>query len=378
MIDIKKIHPCIPYFNSLSKLADKKIINLTSNGQNCLPNEKIKDIAIAALTLGHSGISDLDGHIGLREKIACFFEKEYSWKYNPATEITITAGAPQAISTIISAFIKEGDEALIIEPSFFSYGQIVDANGGRPVYIQMKQPDFHIDWDEVQKGINGHTKLIIINSPNNPTGKTLNASDIERLAKIVNGTKILILSDESFLNILFDKFEHQSITRYPQLAERSFIVSSLGKWFSTDGWKIGFCAAPTKLTADFRRFHNVISYSVNSPFQVAFDLLLKDPSNYQSVASILQEKRDLLISGLKKSKFSIVPSQGSYFLLLNFSKISNSKDIDFVRYLLDEKNIATVPLSYFYHDLADQKYIRICFAQPNETLIQAIELLQNI
>jgi methionine transaminase len=378
MIDIKKIHPCIPYFNNLSTLSDKTIINLTSNGQNCLDHEKIKEIALSAITSGHSGQSDLNGHHELRKKIADYFEKQYTWKYNPATEITITAGAPQAISTIISSIIKEGEEVIIIEPSFFSYGQIVEANSGRPVYIQMKQPDFHIDWDEVQKCVNSRTKLIIINSPHNPSGTLMNASDMERLAKMINGTKILILSDESFLNILFDNYEHQSIARFPKLAERAFIVSSLGKWFSTDGWKIGFCAAPSKLSSDFRLFHNVLSYSVNNPFQVAFSLLLEEPENYQSVAIKLQAKRDLLISELKKSKFMLHPSQGSYFQLLNFSKISSKKDSAFAQYLLEEKSIATVPLSFFYHDLADQKYIRICFAQPDETLLKAIEILKKI
>jgi methionine aminotransferase len=378
MIDIKKIHPCIPYFNNLSALSNKNIINLTSNGQNCLPEEKIKEIAFQALMSGNSGPGDLNGHLGLRNKIAAFFEKQYTFKYDPLTEITITAGAPQAISTIISTVVKDGDEVIIIEPSFFSYGQMVQANGGRSVFVQMKQPDFHIDWDEVQKVINSRTKLIIINSPHNPSGITLNAGDMERLSKIVNGTNILILSDESFLNILFDKYEHQSVARYPKLAERSFIVSSLGKWFSTDGWKIGFCAAPAKYTDDFRRFHNVISYSVNTPFQVAFDLLLKDTENYKFVAEIIQAKRDMFLNGIKKTKFEVIPPQGTYFMVLNFSKISNKKDAEFANYLLEEKNIATVPLSYFYHDLADQKYIRISFAQPDDALEKTLDIFKTL
>ena len=373
MIDIKKIHPGINYFDKLSAYSGNGYINIANTSLQ--PDAKIISALAKSFKSGLNLYTGLDGYLPLRQIITSLIEKNYTYSFNPETEITITAGASQAIAIAISAFIKEGDEAIIFEPSYYTYGSLVQANGGRPLYIRLKQPDFHIDWDEVQKGINSRTKLILINSPHNPSGSILSAHDMERLSRIVNGTNIIVVSDESFENIIFDNYEHQSVARFPKLAERSLIISSFGKSLHTEGWKLGYCAAPAKISADFRKFHHFMSFSVNAPMQTAIYDILSQPELIQNISAQLQAKRDLLLNGLKKSRFRITPSHGTYYQLLNYCEISNVKDMEFAQELLDKHKLVVFPLSYFYHDLADLKFIRICFAQPDDLLKKAIEIL---
>jgi len=377
MIDIKKIHPGITYLNNLSNLLNDQIIDLACEGNIfTAPGQLIK---AASKSLGENyNRCHLNGLFSLRERIAEFIQKEYTYAYNPAEEITITAGTSQAIATAISTFIREGDEVILFEPAFYSYDSLVMANGGRPVYIQKKQPDFQIDWAEVQKGITSRTKMIIVNSPNCPSGSILSVADMDKLAKIVNGTKIIILSDETFGQVVFEGYEHQSIARFPKLASRSLIISSFGKALQIDGWEIGYCLAPAKISADFRKIHHLQTFSVNAPLQFALAEFLAGYIFDDKVSRLLQAKRDILVNGLKKSKFTIHPANGTSFQILNYAAISEDKDVDFCNYLLENKNIAVMPLSYFYHDLLDQKCIRLCFAKSDETLNKAVEIFNQL
>ncbi|MDP4207194.1 MAG: aminotransferase class I/II-fold pyridoxal phosphate-dependent enzyme [Bacteroidota bacterium] len=378
MTNIKRNHPGIAYLSGLSELGYSDFINLANEDTDLLPSGKLLKAATHALTKGFNNYTDLNGYLQLRKNISQFVMKEFAYTYDAHSEITITAGISQAVSTAISSLIREGDEVIIFEPAFYVYDLMIMANGGRPVYIQLKQPDFHIDWDEVQKVINSRTKMIIINSPNFPTGSVFSVTDMEKLAKIINGTKIIILSDESFHQIVFDGIEHLSVARFPKVAEQTMIISSFGKALHVEGWKLAYCLAPAKIMADFRKLHNVLSYSVNAPLQVALSSVLEDDEIFKGIVEKFQAKRDLLLDGLKDTKFKFTPSKGTYFQVLNYSDVFDGKEGDFCNYLLETKKLALMPLSYYFHDLIDQKCVRVCFGKSDETLKKAIEILNSL
>ena len=378
MIDIQKVNPGIALFGKIQKQNDADILNMCNEGSYCDGNEKLLHVIQNSFVSNTNIHAPLDGYYPLRENISRLIENDYSFVYRPDSEITITAGAASAISTAISAFIKEGDQVIIFEPSYFTYAPVVLANGGRPTYIKLKLPDFHIDWDEVQKGITVNTRMIIINSPHNPTGKILTAQDMERLTRIVNGTKIIILSDESFDKIIYEGYEHQSIARFPKLAERSIVVFSFGKSLLSEGWKLGFCLAPERLSETFRKFHYLFSMSVNLPFQVTISDLLGRKSIFDGKAKYLERKRNLLIKGLKNSKFKLNSSSGTYFQIVNYAELSEEKEVDFCNQLLEKHRLAVMPLSHFYHDAVDNKYLRICFSVPDETIEKALAILNSL
>ena len=378
MIDIKKVHPGLTYLSSLLTLLNNEIINLASESQVFAPHKNLIKAATSALRNNYNQCNNLDGYLPLREKISEHIQNEYSHIYHPEKEITITAGISQAIATAIAAFVRDGDEVILFEPAFYSYSLMITANGGRPVYIPMKQPDFHIDWDEVQKQITSRTKMIIINTPHFPTGAVFSAEDMEKLTKILAGSKIIILSDESFGQIVFEGYEHQSIARFPKLAGRSIIVASFGKALHVDGWEIGYYLAPAKISEELRKFQHPQILSVNAPLQMALAEFLAEPADYSEIAKKFEAKRDILVYGLKHSNFVVCPSKGTYFLILNYSSVSEVRDLDFCKNLFDNQKIAAMPLSYFYHDLIDQKHLRICFAQSDETLFKAVDILKQL
>jgi methionine transaminase len=378
MIDIKKVNPGIAFLNQLLPLSDPHVLQLAEKSSELEPHPEYISIVQKAFTTHSYNYTLLNGYMPLREKIAEYIQEKYKHKYSPKFEVTVTAGATQAIAAAIACSVKDSDEVIIFEPSFYTFSSMVVAAGARPVYIPLKSPNFQIDWDEVQKVITSRTRLIIINSPHNPTGAILTTNDLERLSKIVNGTNIQILSDESFNNMLFDGYEHQGIAQYAKLAERAFLVASLGKFFEVEGWKIGFCAAPAKMMDDFRRFQHVLSFTVNTPVQMAITGFFEHKDIYQAITAKFQQKRDFLLSSLKNSRFKMIPALGGYFQLMNYSRISGQKDTDFVQTLLTKNKIATLPLSCFYHDATDNGYIRICLAQTDETLAKAAEILCSL
>lgn len=366
-------------FSVMSKLAaEHNAINLSQGFPdfNCDPD--LISLVNKYMTSGQNQYAPMPGLVTLREAISLKTEELYSAKYDPDKEITITAGATQAIYTAITAIIREGDEVIIFEPAYDCYQPAIELNGGKTVYLQLKTPGYYIDWEEVKKVINHHTKMIIINTPHNPTGSIMSADDMKMLEKLTKNTDIIIISDEVYEHIIFDGNEHQSVGRFPKLAERSFIISSFGKTFHTTGWKIGYCVAPENLMAEFRKVHQFLVFSANTPIQFALAEYLKKKENYMSLGAFYQKKRDHFIKSISNSKFTFTPAAGTYFQLLNYKKISKEQDTDYAIRLTKEFGLASIPISVFYHEKVNSNVLRFCFAKKEETLDKAAEIINRI
>ncbi len=366
-------------FSVMSALAtEHHAINLAQGFPDFECSPRLIELVNHYMRAGFNQYASMLGVMTLREKIAEKTQALYSAIYHPETEITVTPGGTHAIYAAISAFIGEGDEVIIIEPCYDSYLPAIHVNGGRAVFAELKYPTYKIDWDEVKKLVTYKTKMIIINTPHNPTGTTLGAQDMQRLEKIVKNSEIIVLSDEVYEHIIFDGVEHQSVARYPKLAERSIIVSSFGKTFHTTGWKMGYVLAPSNLTTEFRKVHQFMCFSANTPVQYAIADYLDDKDAYLQLSAFYQEKRDYFQQLVKGSKFKLMPCLGSYFQLLGYSKITKEKDTDYAIRLTKEYKIASVPTSVFYHKNIDNHVLRFCFAKQNQTLEKAAEKLHKI
>ncbi len=366
-------------FAVMSKMANEhNAINLSQGFPDFDVSPKLIELVHKNMKLGNNQYAPMPGVMALREVISEKTEKLTGQYYNPETEITITAGATQALYTIITALIHEGDEVIVFEPVYDSYVPTIELCGGTPVFLQLKKPNFTIDWNEVQKVISSKTKMIIFNSPHNPTGATISEDDIKKLEKIISGTNILLLSDEVYEHIIFDKKKHYSFASSKKLAKRSIVVSSFGKTFHTTGWKTGYCVAPKEIMHEIRKIHQFVVFAVNTPLQYAMAEYLKDESVYLELGDFYQEKRDYFINLVKNSKFKLIPAQGTYFQILDYSAISDKNDMDFAEYLTKEYKIASIPVSAFYHDKNNDKFLRFCFAKGNETLERAAEKLNNL
>jgi len=366
-------------FSVMTKLAQENgAINLSQGfpGFDCSP--ELIGLVEKHLRGAKNQYAPMPGVQVLREAISRKIEEMYSIQYDPETEVTITAGATQGLYTAISAFVKEGDEVIVIEPAYDSYAPAVELAGGKCVYFQLNPEKFSINWAEFQKLINQRTRMIIINTPHNPTGSVLSAADMMKLEKLTNKTDIIILSDEVYEHIIFDGLEHQSVARYPKLAERSVIVSSFGKTYHTTGWKIGYCVAPANLMAEFRKVHQFLVFSVNTPIQYALAEYLENKDAYLQLSAFYQEKRDFFNQLFSASRFKFQPSPGTYFQLLDYSAISNEKDTDFARRLTIEHGVASIPVSVFYHKKTESKFLRFCFAKDNHELEIAAEKLLKL
>lgn len=340
--------------------------------------EKLADMAAKYIRSGYNNFAPHEGISELREVISTRVKRIYNHSYNPETEITITAGPIQAIMTAISTTVKDEDEVILFEPAYESYAPAISINGGRPVYVALKQPDFHIDWEEVRKMVSSKTRMIIINSPHNPTGAVLTDSDLIQLQHLTNGTNIVILSDDVFESIVFDNNTHQSVSRYEKLAERSFVVSSFGPVFNINGWGLAYILAPEKLMNEFRRIQQFQIYNVNTPLQYALSEFLRTEESLRDISEMYQGKRNYFNRLLGNSLFKIVPSQGSYFEILDYSNISDESDTDFTFRLASEYGVGVIPASAFLHEKNKLKMVRICFAKNNETLELAAERLRLI
>ena len=366
-------------FTQMSQLATEVgAINLSQGFPNFDVAPKLIELVHKAMLDGHNQYAPMQGLMELREVLSDSFYKKYHMRYNADTEITITSGATQAIYSAITTVIKEGDEAIIIEPAFDIYAPSVTINGGIPRFYKLKDPDYTIDWAEFGRLITANTKLIIINTPHNPTSTVLSKTDLLMLERLTNGTDIIILSDEVYEHIIFDGIRHESIAHYPKLAERCFLVGSFGKTFHVTGWKTGFCMAPAKLMAEYRKVHQNVVFAGNRPMQTAIASYMQNEENYLNLSVLYQEKRDYFLKLMKNSRFEPLPSFGTYFQLFKYDQISEESENDFALQLTKENGVAAIPLSYFYRDGHDRKVLRFCFAKTNETLEQAAELLCKI
>jgi methionine aminotransferase len=320
----------------------------------------------------------MQGVLKLRKQISKKIEKLYSTYYNEEEEINITSGATQGIFTAISAFVKEDDEVILFTPAFDCYQPSIELNGGKAIFAQLKAPDFKINWDEVKKIITQKTKMIIINSPNNPTGKTLCKEDFLELQKITLGTNIIILSDEVYEHLVFDDKKHYSVCAFSELANRSIAVFSFGKTFHVTGWKLGYVLAPSNLMKEIRKVHQFSVFSSNHPLQMAIAEYMENEDNYLRLSSFYQQKRDLFLSIISASRFEPLVCEGTYFQLLNYSKICDLKDTEMANEMVLKNGLASIPISVFYHSFLDQHLLRFCFAKKTETLKRAGDIIIKI
>jgi methionine aminotransferase len=366
-------------FSVVNKLVNETGAIDLSLGKTDFPcPEILADMAGKYIRSGYNNYAPYEGISELREVISARVSELYNHMYNPETEITITAGHVQAITTAISSIVKDEDEVILFEPANESYAPAISLTGGRPVYVALKQPNFHIDWEEVRKMVTSKTRMIIINSPHNPTGSVLSDSDLIQLQHLTNGTNIVILSDEVFESIVFDNNTHQSVARYEKLASRSFVVSSFGPVFNINGWGLAYILAPEKLMNDFRRIQQFQIYNVNTPLQYALSEYLLTEDSKNDISEMYQGKRNYFNRLLGDSLFKVIPSQGSYFEILDYSKISDEFDADFTFRLASEFGVGVIPVSAFLHEKNKLKMVRICFAKNNETLEKAAERLRLV
>jgi methionine aminotransferase len=366
-------------FAIMSELAAQhQAIDLSRGYPNFDADKQLIDLVCKNLNAGNNQYAPVDGIMSLREAIGITIKQLYAVEIDPRDEITITNGATEAIYTTISAFIREKDEVIIFEPAYDCYAPAVKLNGGIPVYIDMNSPKFSFDWESVQQAITSNTRIIIINSPHNPTGTVLTAWDIQKLKKVINGTNIIILSDEVYEHVIFDGAEHESLLKYPEFKDRTLIISSFGKTFHVTGWRLGYVIASKELMSEFRKIHQFSMYSANTPIQYAFaEYLTRNPS-LTEVGELYEQKRNLLGSLLANTPFKLTPPCGTYFQCIDYSQISEESDFEFASRLIREFKVATIPLSYFYKGKTDNKILRLCFAKDDETLKQAVENLRKV
>ncbi len=381
MININSKLPTVgtTIFTVMSKLAaDHQAINLSQGFPDYETNEQLIAEISQAMKSGFNQYAPMAGLVSLRELISEKIENLYGTKYHPETEVTITAGGTQAIFTAINTFITAGDEVIIFEPAYDCYAPTIKLLGGLVKPFELQAPDYKIDWEMVKKLFSANTKMIIINTPHNPTGSILRKQDIEALIKLTKDTDILILSDEVYEHIIFDGEQHQSVALYPELAERSLIVASFGKLLHATGWKVGYCLAPEKLMSEFRKIHQFNVFSVNTPMQAGIANYLKSSNVYQEIPVFFQKKRDYFQELLKQTKFELLPCKGSYFQCVSFANISEEKDTDFAKRLVSNFGVAAIPVSAFYTQKIDNKVIRFCFAKEDSTLEKAVEKLTKL
>ena len=366
-------------FTIMSKMAsDYNALNLSQGFPNFKSDPFLIELVNKAMEEGYNQYAPMPGYLELREIISNKTTLLHSKKYNPNTEITITAGATQAIFTAITTIINKDDEAIIFTPAYDCYGPAIELFGGITIPVQLKAPFYKPNWEEVEDKITDKTKLIIVNSPHNPSGMIFSEDDMLRLQFLSEKYNLIVISDEVYEHIIFDGFTHYSVAKYPELASRSFIVASFGKTFHNTGWKTGYCLAPENLMNEFKKIHQYNVFSVNSPIQKALSVYLKTPEHYLSLSSFYQQKRDVFLELIKDSKFKIIPSKGTYFQMLDFSNISNESDLLFAERLTKDYKIATIPTSVFNENQEDFKQIRVCFAKTEETLISAAKIINTI
>ncbi len=353
-------------------------INLSQGFPDFPVDSKLIDLVSKYMHEGMNQYAPMQGLPALRSALSGKIERCYGRHYAADAEITITAGATQAIYTAITALVKEGDEVIIFTPAYDCYAPPVLLNGGKPVYVELPAPHFKPDWDEVKKRVNRKTKLIIINSPHNPSGAIWSANDMRELEKLVVNTGAFVISDEVYEHMVFDGQEHHSAARFDALAAHSLIVASFGKTFHATGWKLGYIYGPGALMQEFRKVHQYLVFSVNTPIQCAIAEYLQAPERYESLPAAYQKKRDQFLNAIEGSRFKAIPTEGTYFQLLSYKAISRRKEVNFAEELTRKHGIASIPISVFYPQGKEQCLLRFCFAKGEQTLYEAAEKLKAV
>ncbi len=363
-------------FAVMSKLANEVgAINLGQGFPDFPIDPKLSALVHAAMQLGHNQYAPMPGLLALLEALSAKVQRLYDVTYEPASEITVTAGGTQAIFTAIAATVHAGDEVIIVDPAYDCYAPSVELFGGKPIHVRLGS-DMRFDADAVQAAITPRTRMLMINTPHNPAGTILRDADMMRIVEMLHGTDIILLSDEVYEHLVFDGEPHASAINYPELRERAFVIFSFGKVFHTTGWKMGYALAPKELMVEFRKVHQFNVFSVNTPMQYALAEYLKEPLHYEQLPALYQAKRDRFLAGLKRTEFKPLACEGSYFQVAEYSAISDLPDVEFAKWFARERGVVGIPLSPFYKDPPeDQRLIRFCFAKQDATLDAAIEKL---
>ncbi len=366
-------------FTVMSQLAAQHgAVNLGQGFPDFDCDPRLQALVTEAMRAGHNQYAPMTGIPALREAIAAKVLRAYGHAYDPGTEITVTAGATQALLTAILCAVHPGDEVIVLEPVYDSYVPAIRLAGGRAVPVALNPEDYSVPWDKVRAAITPRTRLIRLNSPHNPSGAVFSAADLDALEAIVRDTQILLVSDEVYEHIIFDGLAHQSVARRPALAERAFVVSSFGKTFHVTGWKIGYCCAPAALSAEFRKVHQFNVFSVSTPMQHAFAGFLADPAPYENLPAFYQAKRDRFRAALGGSRFRLLPCPGTYFQVVDYSAISQDSEEAFARRLTIELKVAAIPVAAFYDKPVERRVVRFCFAKKDETLDLATARLRAL
>lgn len=366
-------------FTVMSSLAaEKKAINLGQGYPDYEMDDRLIGLVDAAMKNGFNQYVPMQGYMPLREVIAEKIEYLYKTVISPENQVTITPGGTYAIYTALTTVLQPGDEVIVFEPAYDSYIPNIEINGAIAVRIDLEFPEYKIDWEKVRGRISPKTRMIMLNSPHNPTGAVLGAVDIEQLRSLVRDTEIIILSDEVYEHLIFDDIRHQSILRYPDLLERSFVCFSFGKVYHCTGWKLGYCISTAALMKEFRKVHQFNCFCCHTPSQVALSVFLNNKESYLSLGAFMQEKRDYFQQLMMQTKFTALPSYGSYFQLYRYDAISNENDKDFAIRITRDYGVAAIPVSAFYQSGTDNKVVRFCFAKKKETLETAVERLIGI
>ncbi len=327
---------------------------------------------------GANQYAPMPGVLALREALAAKIATLYGAQYDPVTEITVTSGATEALFDIISAFVRPGDEVVLVEPCYDAYVPVVRLNGGTPRFVTLRAPDYRIDWDQMRRAVSPRTRLVIVNSPHNPTGAVLDAADVDALAAVLDGTNAIVLSDEVYEHIIFDGRRHESLARHAELRRRTCVVSSFGKTYHTTGWKVGYVAAPQALTTEIQRVHQFVTFATNTPAQMAYAAFTRARASYDDLTAFYQAKRDRFLELVSGSRFTPVPCAGTYFQILDYSAISDAPDTVFAERLLLDHGVASIPTSAFLYNSEAPRVLRFCFAKRDETLERAAERLRAV
>ncbi len=363
-------------FSVMSAMAEAHgAVNLSQGFPDFNVNPELIDAVADAMRRGHNQYAPMPGVMALREAISDRVLALYGTRYDPESDITVTAGATEAVFGVIAAVVRRDDDVIVIEPAYDAYEPAIRLSGGRAKFVKLRFPEYTVDWDAVSDAVTPKTRLLIINSPHNPTGMTLRDRDIDALSSLVADTDMLILSDEVYEHIIFDGRRHQSMARHPELAERSFVVSSFGKTYHATGWKIGYCVAPEPLTAEFRKIHQYLVFAANTPIQTALAVFMARSRDHLDLAGFYQAKRDLFRRLTTPSRFKVLDCQGTYFQMLDYSEITDEPDVDVARRLTTTGGVAAIPPSVFYKGGDDHRVLRFCFAKSDETLTLAGERL---
>jgi aspartate/methionine/tyrosine aminotransferase len=366
-------------FTVIAELTAKHgALNLAQGSPNFACDPRLVDAAAAAMRAGHNQYSAMSGLAALRTAIAGKCQRLTGARYDDAQEVTVVGSASQGLYAAISALVHPGDEVIYFEPSFDSYAPIVRLQGATPIAIKLAPDGFKVDWNLVAQSLSPRTRMIIVNTPHNPTATVFSAHDLEQLAALTRNTQVVVLSDEVYEHVVFDGAQHQSMARHPELASRSVIVSSFGKSYHVTGWRVGYCLAPRELMEEIRKVHQFMMFAADTPMQYAFADMLADEQTYLGLSAFYQRKRDLLASALAGSRFELLPSAGSFFMLARFRGFANESDSDFVLRLISEHKVATIPLSAFYSDGTDHGVVRLSFAKDEATLIEGARRLCQV